>query len=71
MNKLIDAASASELTGLSRGTFYSKPWRQRIGLQAIKLGRALRFRERDLQELIEQGAEQLGDIGPITAKGQR
>lgn len=53
-NRLISAAEAAEILGVSRDYVY-KNWRQ-LGLKAKRVGRSLKFLERDLENWIERNS---------------
>jgi len=57
--RAVDVNEAATILGSKPATMYSKPWRDRVGLKAIRIGRALRFRESDLYRLIDKGTERL------------
>lgn len=47
--------------GLSPNTVADPRWRRRVGLRAVRVGRALRFMESDVLELVERGRERLSE----------
>jgi hypothetical protein len=53
----LGAAAAAATLGLAISTVTDRRWRQRVGLRAFRVGRALRFRERDVLALVEAGLE--------------
>lgn len=53
-NRLISAAEAAEILGVSRDYVY-KNWRQ-LGLKAKRVGRSLKFLERDIENWIERNS---------------
>lgn len=54
-NRLLNSREVGELLGLPETTIRAQ-WRK-WGLQAVKVGRALRWRERDLEAWIEKHKE--------------
>lgn len=50
---------AAAILGASPATLYSKRWRARVGLRAVRIGRSIRFMEADLHRLLEKGVERL------------
>ncbi len=61
--RALDVRGAATVLGLRPATLYSKAWRGRVGLRAVKIGGSLRFLERDLYRLLEAGAERLPGHG--------
>ena len=57
--QLLDAPSAARLLSAKTACLYSKVWRMRVGLRAVRIGRSLRFREDDCRRLIDKGTERL------------
>ena len=56
---LLTAHEVAKRCGFKAASLYSKPFRARIGLRAIKLGASLRFDSRDVEELIQRSKERL------------
>lgn len=54
---LLKAEEVAQLLGTTTAVVYSRPWRSRVGLPAVRIGRALRFREEDIASLIQRGVE--------------
>ncbi len=48
---------AALLLGLAPKTLEDKRWRARVGLHAVKIGRSLRFEEKELMGLLERSRE--------------
>ncbi len=65
--RAVKVPEAATILGAQPATLYSRAWRARVGLKAIRIGRSLRFRETDLYRLIDKGAERL----PETHEGRR
>jgi predicted DNA-binding transcriptional regulator AlpA len=55
--RLLNANEVAQRLGTSRTVIYNSPWRRRIGLPAVHVGRALRFRVADVEALIQRGLE--------------
>lgn len=55
--RLLNVDTVARLLSTTPDVIYSQPWRQRVGLPAVRIGRALRFREDDVARLIERGLE--------------
>jgi excisionase family DNA binding protein len=60
-NRLLSSTEVGELLGLPERTVRAQ--RQEWGLQAYRIGRALRFRERDVMAWIDRQAENLALSG--------
>jgi Helix-turn-helix domain len=45
------------LLSTSRDVVYNPSWRRRVGLRAVRVGRALRFRVSDVEAVITRGLE--------------
>ena len=41
----------------SSGLLYNRPFRAKLGLRAVKIGAAVRFDERDIEEVIQRRKE--------------
>ncbi len=56
MDKLLDQKQAAEILGISPGTL--SVWRstKRRALKYVKLGRTVRYREKDLLDFIARGS---------------
>jgi len=69
-NRSFGAVAAAAVLGLAVSTVTDGRWRRRTGLRAFRVGRALRFRERDVLALLEAGLEPLGAVSeaPKTSK---
>ncbi len=48
---------AAEILGQQPSTVGDPRWRRRVGLRATRIGRSLRFLERDIQDLLKRGRE--------------
>jgi hypothetical protein len=57
--KLFIPEEVSELLRVKLKTVYYVPWRQKIGLPAVKLNRRLLFREADIIRVLDEHTEQL------------
>ena len=57
MVALLSPPDVAALLKLKSRTPYDPRWRLRVGIRAIRVGRSLRFRAEDIQELIERGLE--------------
>jgi excisionase family DNA binding protein len=57
INRSLTAKEAAAMLGLAPATLYTPGWRQRHGLRAVKIGSALRFRERDLADFLRRCRE--------------
>lgn len=55
----LTAVETADLLGLSPRTLYTKSWRERHGLRAQKIGRALRFRVSEVQRFLDVNREGL------------
>ncbi len=55
--RALTAKEAAAVLGLATATLYTPGWRQRHGLRAVKIGSALRFRERDLTNFLRRCRE--------------
>jgi hypothetical protein len=55
--ELLTAHDVARILRTTAEVIYSAAWRQRVGLGAVRIGRALRFRVADVEALIERGAE--------------
>jgi excisionase family DNA binding protein len=54
-NRLLSTTDAAEFLGkVPRRTLLSKQWRQQQGIPAIKVGKHVQFRERDLVAYIDR-----------------
>lgn len=58
--QLLDAGRVAQILGTTREVVYNVAWRERVGLPAVHIGRALRFRETDVIRLIERGRSSRG-----------
>jgi hypothetical protein len=57
MDRLLNTGQTARQLGTTREVVYSRRWRSRVGLRAVRIGRALRFRESDVLALIQHGTE--------------
>ena len=57
MDSLLSPPDVAALLKLKARTPYDPRWRLRVGVKAVRVGRSLRFRAADIQELIERGLE--------------
>ena len=57
VDRALTKEQAAAILNHSPRTLADPRWRQRVGLMAVRIGRSIRFRERDLLRLLEQGAE--------------
>ena len=55
--RALTKTEAATLLGVSPKSIQDKRWRLRVGLPATRIGRCLRFRERDCVKLLERGLE--------------
>ena len=51
---LLSVAQTADFLGCSPKSLHNRQYRQNLGLQTIRLGRRLKFDERDLDVLIER-----------------
>lgn len=57
MDALLSPPDVAALLKLKTRTPYDPRWRRRAGLNAVRVGRALRFKAEDVQRLIQRGLE--------------
>jgi hypothetical protein len=57
LDRLLDKYEAARLLGVAAGTVMNRQWRQRVGLEAIRVGGVLRFKPDDIAALQERGRE--------------
>jgi hypothetical protein len=55
--RLLRKERAAEVLDLEVSTLDDARWRQRVGLPIVKIGKSLRFRQSDLEALIERGVQ--------------
>jgi hypothetical protein len=55
--ELLNAHDVARILRTTEEVVYSAAWRRRVGLGAVRIGRALRFRLTDVEALIQRGAE--------------
>ncbi len=48
----------SQILKFSTKSLKDPRWRRRIGLRATRIGRSIRFIERDIQDLLKRGREE-------------
>ena len=54
---LLTAIEAAEILACNKRTLYHRHFRQAVGLRAIRLGGAIRFREEDVRAVLETQRE--------------
>jgi hypothetical protein len=54
---LLTARDVAEILNTTPKVIYQTPWRRRIGLPAVRIGRALRFSLADVEALISRSRE--------------
>lgn len=63
VSRLLTADEAGQRLGLAPRSLLDRRFRLRLGLHGVKLGRALRFDEGEVERLIERGRERLPGEG--------
>lgn len=58
--RALSKEQAAEILRQKPSTVGDPRWRRRVGLPATRIGRSLRFIERDVQDLLKRGRESLG-----------
>jgi hypothetical protein len=61
LRPLLDVFETARLLKVSPRTVYIRAWRQRFGLPAYRIGGVLRFREDDLEHVLNQLREPESD----------
>lgn len=56
-DKLLTIQEAAELLCVSAETLRSRPFRKRIGLNVVRIGRAVRFSQQELDAFIARNVE--------------
>jgi excisionase family DNA binding protein len=51
------SSQAAYVLGVARRTVEDWRWRRRVGLRAVRIGGALRFRESEITRLLDHGME--------------
>ena len=59
-NLAFNKKQTARILGASPNSVGDSRWRKRVGLPATRIGRSLRFLDRDIQELLKRGRESLG-----------
>ena len=62
--RLLTSRQVTTLLGTGPDALWSPAWRRRIGLPAVRVGRAMRFRMVDVARVIARGLEFLPDENP-------
>ena len=58
-DRALTKEEAATRLGQSPRSLADPRWRRRVGLRATKVGRSLRFRESDLERLLNRGLERI------------
>lgn len=69
MKPLLDAREVGALLKLSPRTVYTKAWRRRVGLPAHRICGVLRFRPEDVERVLNEVRESVGDERPSAVNG--
>jgi hypothetical protein len=56
---LLDREEAARRLSLNPESFFDRRYLARIGLPRVKVGRLVRFRESDVERLIQRGVEKI------------
>ena len=56
-DRLLSKFEVAHLFGVKPGTVDHAPWRQRVGLRGIKIGKSRRYLLSDIEKLIQRGLE--------------
>ena len=60
--RLYTISESAQYLGCSPSSLLSRPWRERMRLPAIRVGRALMFDETDLDRVRESRQDQFADV---------
>lgn len=55
--RLLTIAEVAKILALSPGTIRHRPFREKLGLHAVRIGGAIRFRKVDIDDFIERNTE--------------
>lgn len=62
MEKLLSTSETAALLRIAAKTLYDRRWRAHWGLQGIRVGRLLRFRESDIEGFLKRESEAGADV---------